>query len=118
MWLGSFLLNAVQLPFQIMPIIFQENISGFDAYRNLVRSKHEVEGQYLTDVYTKEAVRTITSHGNPSTPLFLVISHLAPHTGAAGVLEVRDEAENSKKFGHISDPARRLYAGSASISSH
>ncbi|XP_072160938.1 arylsulfatase B [Bemisia tabaci] len=88
-----------------------ENISGFDAYRNLVRSKHEVEGQYLTDVYTKEAVRTITSHGNPSTPLFLVISHLAPHTGAAGVLEVRDEAENSKKFGHISDPARRLYAG-------
>ncbi|CAH0383750.1 unnamed protein product [Bemisia tabaci] len=88
-----------------------QNTSGFDCYRNFHRSKHEVEGKYLTDVYTKEAVDVIEAHSRSSAPLFLMLSHLAPHAGAIGVLEARDEEKNAKKYSYIADPLRRLYAG-------
>nr|XP_018914561.1 PREDICTED: arylsulfatase B-like [Bemisia tabaci] len=86
-------------------------IPGFDCYRDTKRSKHEVEGKYLTDVYTREAVDIIRNHSKSTAPLFLYISHLAGHAGDAGVLEVRNETENAKKYSFISDPLRQLYAG-------
>nr|XP_018914562.1 PREDICTED: arylsulfatase B-like [Bemisia tabaci] len=88
-----------------------DNVTGYDCYRNGKRSKEEVVGKYLTDVYTEEAVKVIKGHEKSTEPLFLYLSHLAPHAGAPGVLEVRNETENSKKFSYISDPSRRLYAG-------
>ncbi|CAH0383325.1 unnamed protein product [Bemisia tabaci] len=87
------------------------NSRGYDCYRDGERRKEEVVGKYLTDVYTEEAVKIINNHEGSERPLFLLISHLAPHTGAIGVLESRDEAVTSKKYRYIKDPLRRTYAG-------
>lgn len=69
-------------------------------------------GQYATDLITEKSEEVIRKH-NESEPLFLIVSHLAVHTGKHGFdLEVKDVAENNRKFGYIQDERRRMYAGS------
>lgn len=69
------------------------------------------QNHYVTDLLTKEAELIIWEH-NVSEPLFLMISHLAGHTGRNGDdLEVPDIKENDRLFGYIADKGRRLYAG-------
>uniref|UniRef100_A0A1A9ZDM9 Sulfatase N-terminal domain-containing protein n=1 Tax=Glossina pallidipes TaxID=7398 RepID=A0A1A9ZDM9_GLOPL len=53
--------------------------TGLDFRRDL-RPWPEANGTYVTDVFTDEAVRIIKCH-DESKPLFLLISHLAVHTG-------------------------------------
>uniref|UniRef100_A0A1B0BNA3 Sulfatase N-terminal domain-containing protein n=1 Tax=Glossina palpalis gambiensis TaxID=67801 RepID=A0A1B0BNA3_9MUSC len=55
------------------------NYTGLDFRRDL-RSWPEANGTYATDVFTDEAVRIIKCH-DESKQLFLLISHLAVHTG-------------------------------------
>lgn len=68
---------------------------------------------YATDLFTQKTLDIIKKHSDNSLdPLFLILSHLAPHTGKDGTeLEVSDIEENDAKFSYIEDKNRRLYAG-------
>uniref|UniRef100_A0A8D8UW69 Arylsulfatase B n=1 Tax=Cacopsylla melanoneura TaxID=428564 RepID=A0A8D8UW69_9HEMI len=93
------------------------NARGFDARQNMKEYATEMSSKYLTDFLTDESVKIIKSH-NQTKPLFLQFSHAAVHTAQmgtkdqeAGVLQVADEYENNRTFGHIKNPNRRLFAG-------
>lgn len=77
--------------------------------RNDLESCPEVTGVYATDLFTQEAVRIIKNH-NVKKPLFLLMSHLAVHTGNEdNPMEAPEE--EVEKFSYIKDPKRRKYAG-------
>lgn len=82
--------------------------TGFDLRRDTVPAWDQA-GRYATDVFTEQAVNIIRSH-QETKPLFLMLSHLAPHAANPGkVLEAPQE--NINKFRHIIDSNRRTYAG-------
>ncbi|MCL7752629.1 sulfatase-like hydrolase/transferase [Polaribacter sp. Z022] len=62
------------------------------------------ETEYLTDAFSREAVRFITDAGKTKDPFFLYLSYNAPHTP----LEAKEE--DLKLFSHIKDKKRRTYA--------
>lgn len=66
-------------------------------------------GQYATDMLTDKAVTLIESH-NTSDPLFMVVTHLAPHT-ANELDPMQALPEDIHQFSHISNPQRQIYAG-------
>lgn len=69
----------------------------------------DTAGKYSTDLFTEEAVRLIDAH-NPNDPMFLYLSHLAPHSGnASGLLQAPEE--EIAKFSYIKNPERKIYAG-------
>ncbi|GJQ71995.1 hypothetical protein Trydic_g14433 [Trypoxylus dichotomus] len=76
----------------------------------------ETVGHYATDLFTHRAVKLINNH-NYRKPLFLLVSHLAPHTGKYDtmtdntVLEERSADEMNRAFGYIQDVKRRRYVG-------
>ncbi|XP_039296263.1 arylsulfatase G [Nilaparvata lugens] len=72
---------------------------------------HELVGNYATHVLTSEATDVIARH-NQSEPLFLEVSHLAPHSGNRGArLQVANLERTNHEFAYIQDNSRRLYAG-------
>ena len=72
----------------------------------------EFDGIYATDLFTEEAEHVIRNH-NTEKPLFLLLSHLAVHTGNEdNPLEAPEDEVN--KFMYIKDPKRRKYAGKCS----
>lgn len=69
-------------------------------------------GQYATDLFTDKAVEMIDKHDQKK-PMFLYVSHLAPHAGNEyDPLQVREE--DLLKFNYIEDPNRRKYAAMVS----
>lgn len=85
--------------------------SGFDL-RKGTDPAWEFVGQYATDVFTDHGVKLIEKH-DPNEPLFMLMSHLAVHSGNEGkLLEAPQETIN--KFKHISDSNRRTYAAMVS----
>ncbi|XP_017958118.1 arylsulfatase B [Drosophila navojoa] len=87
-------------------------IMGYDFRRNM-----EVEcadrGVYVTDLLTNEAERVIQETAAKQQPLFLMINHLAVHTGNDNdPLQVPEE--ELQKFTHIKDPNHRKYAAMVS----
>lgn len=66
-------------------------------------------GEYSTDLFTKEAVRLINAH-DTNDPMFLYLSHAAPHSGNMNQL-LQAPAKEIAKFSYITDPKRRTYAG-------
>jgi arylsulfatase B len=86
--------------------------SGFDLRKDTSPSWNDV-GKYATDLFTEHAVEVIQNH-NIDNPLFMMIAHLAVHTGNEGKwLEAPQETIN--KFQHIRNPDRRTYAGNYAI---
>lgn len=86
------------------------NFSGRDGYdwRRGWEIDYEDRGRYATDVITDYAAQVIRTH-NASRPMFLVVSHLAPHSGNENdPMQVPEE--EVRKFEHIEDPVRRVYA--------
>lgn len=84
---------------------------GYDLHR-IVGDNHTVEYRYdyMTDIVTEEAESIISSH-NPKKPMYLQLSHLAPHSNnAEDVMEVRDWKETNATLGYIKDLNRRKYA--------
>lgn len=77
------------------------------------RAGHELGNGYATDVFTKEAVKVIESCKHEEKPMFLMLSHLAVHTGCPGpnLLEVLNKTSNDIQFSYIKNHTRRLYAG-------
>lgn len=64
---------------------------------------------YATDVLTKEAIRVIENHDNKKS-LFMLISHLAPHT-ANDDKPMQAKEEIIEKFSYIENEERRILAG-------
>ncbi|KAH8411171.1 hypothetical protein KR222_009322, partial [Zaprionus bogoriensis] len=85
--------------------------NGIDFRRDRKRW-HADNGTYATEAFTAEARRVIEQH-DPSRPLFMVLSHLAVHTGNEDE-PMQAPPEEVAKFAHISDPKRRTYAGMVS----
>ncbi|XP_026738978.1 arylsulfatase I [Trichoplusia ni] len=81
---------------------------GFD-FRRGYEVADDLFGQYVTDIYTKEAVKLITRH-NKSEPLFLMVSHSAMHSGNPSEF-IRAPDAVIDKFKYINDTQRRKYAG-------
>lgn len=68
----------------------------------------ETLGVYATDLFTQESEAIIKNH-NTSDPLFLFVSHLAPH--AANFYEPLQAPQDVvDKFSYIKDLSRRKYA--------
>uniref|UniRef100_A0A1I8NML9 Sulfatase N-terminal domain-containing protein n=1 Tax=Stomoxys calcitrans TaxID=35570 RepID=A0A1I8NML9_STOCA len=87
------------------------NFTGMD-FRDDLRPMPEVNGIYATDLFTEESVRIIKDH-DASTPLFLMLSHLAVHTGNEDN-PMEFPPEELENFDHIKDPKRRAYAAMVS----
>lgn len=89
-------------------------IVGYDFRRDM-----EVEcadrGVYITDLLTNEAERLIKETAAKQQPLFLMINHLAVHTGNDND-PLQAPEEEVQKFRHIKDPNHRKYAGNLGIS--
>lgn len=90
--------------------MFNRNYSrGYDMRRNL-----EVAGnlgqQYVTNLFTDEAVNVIRNH-DKRTPLFLMVNHLAPHAGNEDI-PMQAIPDDVELFSYISDIKRRKLAGS------
>ncbi|KAJ1528578.1 hypothetical protein ONE63_006982 [Megalurothrips usitatus] len=80
---------------------------GLDMRRDL-RPAWDLHGRYSTDVFTEEAERVIGAH-NASTPLFLYLAHVAPHSGNPyNPLPAHDE--DVAKHDIIPNYQRRRYA--------
>ncbi|XP_063824556.1 arylsulfatase B-like [Ostrinia nubilalis] len=69
----------------------------------------EDESRHLTNILTEKAVQVIREH-NTSTPLYLHISHAAPHIGGA-LTDLQPPLDSLKDNEYIAHPLRRLYAG-------
>lgn len=74
---------------------------------------NEATGKYATNLFTDYAVKIIKTH-DQETPLFLYLSHLAPHS--ANWYDLNQAPANEiEKFSYIKDPLRRKYAAMVSI---
>ena len=69
-------------------------------------------GHYATDFFTDHAVKVIREYNDPR-PLFMFLSHLAPH--AANEFDpLQAPEEEIAKYPYIKDPSRRTYAAMVS----
>lgn len=86
---------------------------GKDARRGFERAGDEMVDRYATDIFTDEANKVIELCKNQGKPMFLMVSHLAVHTGVPGpdILEVSNKTHNDIRFNYIENKERRLYAG-------
>ncbi|XP_046993805.1 arylsulfatase B-like [Schistocerca americana] len=80
---------------------------GYDMRRGL-EVDYDSAGRYSTDAFSEEAERVIARH-DASRPLFLYLSHLAPHAGNPAQ-PLQPPPGPLPDLRHIGDPARRAYA--------
>jgi len=77
------------------------------AVNAVYRGRERVQvNEYLTDVFTEEAVSFIDRHANE--PFFLYLSHTTPHTPLQATKPYLD------RYGHVQDMATRVYAAMVS----
>lgn len=68
-----------------------------------------MKGRYVTDLLTEESVRLIQEKQDDK-PIFLLLSHLAPHAGnLANKFEYLPQ--DIERFNYIQDLDRRKFAG-------
>lgn len=85
------------------------SFNGFDLHDNY-RPAFSLSGRYATDLFTEKSVEIIENH-DQKRPLFLIINHLAAHTGKNGSeLEVPNVDDAMENYQYIEEPQRRLYA--------
>ncbi|XP_014214481.1 arylsulfatase B-like [Copidosoma floridanum] len=82
----------------------QGNMSGFDMHAN-ESPAYGTEGQYATDLFTATALEVISRH-DVLRPLYLQVSHLAPHAP----LDTPYYGIDNDEFLHIGESNRRAYA--------
>ncbi|KAL7034084.1 hypothetical protein ACKWTF_007851 [Chironomus riparius] len=92
-------------------IMLDRNYSrGYDMRRNTEPENRT--GTYATDLFTNEAVDLITNHDS-DTPLFMLLTHLAPHTGNED-RPMEAPEETIVKFSYIKEEKRRTLAAMVS----
>ncbi len=78
---------------------------GTDGYSTLWRNRDRVDVDgYITTAFGNEAAKFVASRKDSGKPFFLFLSFTAPHTPMMAPKELE------KKFAHIEDEQRRLYA--------
>ncbi|VEN61333.1 unnamed protein product [Callosobruchus maculatus] len=88
------------------------NEVGYDMRRGM-EVDWSAKGNYSTTLFTQEALRLISEH-DTSSPMFMYLAHLAPHSGNDDdPLQAPDE--EIAKFAYIKDPERRIYAAMVSM---
>lgn len=87
---------------------------GYDMRRNFETSRNFTP-EYATELFTREAVETITSH-DKTKPLFLIVNHLAPHA-ANEEDPMQAKQEDIDKFSYIANEKRRTLAGNKNCDS-
>ena len=76
-------------------------------YNGVYRDREIIQvDEYLTDVFTKEALTFVENHADD--PFFLYLSHTTPHTPLQATKQYLD------RYGHIGDMATRVYAAMVS----
>ncbi|KAH8405014.1 hypothetical protein KR222_003147 [Zaprionus bogoriensis] len=93
-----------------MPV--QNYSVGYDFRRNMQLECAD-RGVYVTDLLTREAERLIREQPAKQQPLFLMLSHLAPHS-AGGSDPLQAPEEELRRFAHIQNIDRRKYAAMVS----
>nr|XP_022912042.1 arylsulfatase B-like isoform X1 [Onthophagus taurus] len=93
--------------------IREKEMDGLD-FRDNFEVNHQDDDFYATDLFTKRSIKIINDHNYEKNPLFLMISHLAPHTGktlspGVTILEEKNTEEMNENFGYIKDINRRKY---------
>jgi arylsulfatase B len=86
---------------------------GFDMRRNETIA-NDFNPIYATDLFTNEAIRTINSHDKKK-PMFMLLTHLAPHAGNED-FPMQAPEEEIKKFSYIANVKRRTLAGEKFLS--
>ncbi|KAL3272013.1 hypothetical protein HHI36_022479 [Cryptolaemus montrouzieri] len=96
------------------PFFGSENKSdtGFDLKDNFTNAWSE-QGKYATELFTEKALDLIENQ-DKNTPMFLIVNHLAVHTGKDNKVEAKDEKEMNNTFGYIEDLERRRYVDALS----
>lgn len=81
---------------------------GHDLNENLV-PRTDLKGIYTSDLLNDRSVQVIEDH-DPSKPLFLYLSHIAPHSGEkeTPLQAPEDVIEN---YSYIPDKDKQIYAG-------
>ncbi|KAK9872814.1 hypothetical protein WA026_019598 [Henosepilachna vigintioctopunctata] len=87
--------------------ITSEVYEGFDMKENFVDAWKD-KGIYATHIFTEKALDIIDAQ-NKDIPMFLMVGHLAVHTGKNGMVEVADEKTMNNTYGYIADLERRRY---------
>ncbi|MED5411190.1 MAG: sulfatase [Pseudomonadota bacterium] len=76
-------------------------------YNGIYRGREQVQvDEYLTDVFSDEAIAFIDNHADD--PFFLYLSHTTPHTPLQATKQYLD------RYGHIRNMASRVYAAMVS----
>ncbi|XP_067647869.1 arylsulfatase B [Eurosta solidaginis] len=90
-----------------------KNLSrGHDFRDNLVVSREHI-GTYVTDLLTQATTQLIRELDVTKQPLFLLLSHMAPHAGNCDD-PWQAPPEEIEKFAYIKDEKRRTYAAMVS----
>lgn len=106
--------SIIQRNYTFTQVPSSEPYIGFDLRDNL-KPARSFRGKHATDLFTEKAIEVIKTR-DKNVPFFLMVSHLAPHTGKNGTdLEVPDVPEAHRRFHYIKEEQRRLYAGEYSL---
>ncbi|XP_060532631.1 arylsulfatase B-like [Cylas formicarius] len=82
---------------------------GFDLHDSF-KPQWALQGRYATELFTEKTIDIIDKHDQEA-PLFLMLAHLAAHTGANGTeLGVPNITETNEKYDYIENPMRKRYA--------
>lgn len=96
------LINSYHTHFQF------DDFVGYD-FREDLSPRKDLKDFYTSDLLDAKSVHLIEKH-DTSKPLFLLLSHIAPHAGEPGdPLQAPEEVIES--FSYISDENKRKYAG-------
>lgn len=96
-------------------LLYLQNVNysrGHD-FRDNLKPVCDRNGTYVTDLLTEAAVKRIHDHDYQKKPLFMLLSHLAPHSGNDDD-PLQAPEEEIAKFAYIEDPRRRKYAAMVS----
>ncbi|XP_055337737.1 arylsulfatase B-like isoform X2 [Paramacrobiotus metropolitanus] len=94
------------------PTAVSAGYSAFDMWDGLQPAKAS-KGQYATNLFTHQAIERIREH-NSDRPLFLILSHLAPHYANEDD-PVQAPKEYIDRFQHIAHEGRRKYAATVAV---
>nr|UNO37571.1 sulf3a [Psylliodes laticollis] len=94
-----------------------KNFTGFDLHDGF-QPQWQLKGQYATELFAKKSLDIIEKH-DTSTPLFLMLSHLAGHAGNEGIeLGVPNKTRTEEVYSYINRSERRSYADLVNIMDH
>ncbi|XP_068143020.1 arylsulfatase B isoform X2 [Drosophila tropicalis] len=90
-----------------------QNYSRGHDFRDNLEASHDKVGHYVTDVLSDAAVELIEKHNVTAKPLFLLLSHLAPHA-ANDDDPLQAPMEELSQFEYIQNKSHRYYAAMVS----